>query len=1107
MAEARKCSRCGAELPAGAPGGHCPQCLLQLALAPEAETDPPAATTNLTPAAEVSAPEQPGDRIGRFKLLEKIGEGGYGIVYMAEQVEPLHRRVALKVIKLGMDTKQVIARFEAERQALALMDHPNIAKVLDAGTTDTGRPYFVMELVRGIKITDYCDRNSLSTRARLDLFIKICQAVQHAHQKGIIHRDLKPSNILVTELDGLAVPKVIDFGIAKATRQQWLTDKTLFTAFRQLIGTPAYMSPEQAGLSGVDTDTRSDIYALGVLLYELLTGHLPFDRKELLAAGLDEMRRLICEQEPVKPSTRLSSLAATDLTLVARKQHTEAPRLVHLVRGDLDWIVMKCLEKDRARRYETVSGLANDLGRHLNGEPVMAAAPGIAYRAGKFIRRHRYGFASATAIVLLLMAGAIASTWQAVRATKAEQQARTMSSFLEDMLQSVTPEEAKGRDTTLMLELLDKAAARMDQELKDQPLLKARLESTLGNVYLKLGQYPKAEPLLRQALEVRERTLGKEHPDTLGAINNLAVLLSDKGDYTAAEPLFRRVLEAQERTLGKEHPDTLGTVNNLALLLLNKGDYTAAEPLFRRALEARERRLGKEHPDTLTSINNLAALLSKKGDYTAVEPLFRQVLEAQERRLGKEHPETLGTVNNLAALLSDKRDYAAAEPLYRRVLEARERTLGKQHPDTLGSVVNLAHLLCDRGGEAGAEGVKLYRQAAEQNFAPAQNGVGFCYWAGQGVAKDEAEAVTWFRKAAEQNLAQAQCNLGGCYASGKGVAKDDVEAVTWYRKAAEQNHAEAQCNLGFYYWAGQGVARDYVEAVTWYRKAAEQNWAQAQHNLGVCYANGQGVAKDEVEAVRWYRKAAEQNHAEAQCNLGGCYANGQGVVKDEVEAVRWFRKAAEQNQAEAQCNLGSCYWAGQGVARDYVEAVRWYRKAAEQNHAGAQYNLGVCYARGQVVATDYVEAAKWYRKAAEQNLTEAQCNLGGCYASGQGVARDYVEAVMWYGKAAEQNNAVAQYDLAFYYVNGQGVAKDYVKGYKWILLALAQGFEPAKEAKAALEKVMTSQQIEAGQELARIFTSSSPSAVPVIAHASESNAASSFSITPASPAVPHVNDR
>jgi WD40 repeat protein/serine/threonine protein kinase len=358
--------------------------------------------------------------IGRYKLLERIGEGGFGEVWMAEQKEPVKRRVALKIIKLGMDTKQVVARFEAERQALALMDHANIAKVLDAAATDTGRPYFVMELVRGVRITDYCDHHQLPTQERLQLFIQVCRAIQHAHQKGIIHRDIKPSNILVTLHDGLPVPKVIDFGIAKATQLD-LTEKTLFTQFHQFMGTPAYVSPEQAEMSGLDVDTRSDIYSLGVLLYELLTGQTPFDSKELLAAGLDELRRRIREIEPVRPSTRLSAMSREELTTTAQRRGAEPPRLIHQVRGDLDWIVMKCLEKDRARRYETAKGLARDIERHLGNEPVMARPPSRLYEFRKTVRRHWVGFAAVGAVVAALAVGVAVSTLEAVRARQAEQ--------------------------------------------------------------------------------------------------------------------------------------------------------------------------------------------------------------------------------------------------------------------------------------------------------------------------------------------------------------------------------------------------------------------------------------------------------------------------------------------------------------------------------------------------------------------------------------------------------------------------------------------------------------------------------------------------------------
>jgi eukaryotic-like serine/threonine-protein kinase len=404
--------------------------------------------------------ERPGDRIGRYKLLEKIGTGGCGVVYMAEQEEPVRRRVALKVIKLGMDTRQVIARFEAERQAIALMEHANIARVLDAGATETGRPFFVMELVRGIKITDYCDQQKLSPRERLKLFIPICQAVQHAHQKGIVHRDLKPSNLLVTTIDGHPVPKVIDFGIAKATSDQQLTDKTVFTSFAHFIGTPAYMSPEQAELSGVDIDTRSDIYSLGVVLYELLTGRAPFDRQRLGEAALDEIRRIIREEDPPRPSLQISTLGAA-LSDVSALRGTEPQQLSRLVRGELDWIVMKAMEKDRGRRYQTANAVVRDLERYLADEQVEACPPSAGYRLRKFARRHRKGLTAAALIALALLGGTTIASWQAIRATQAEGLATTRLSS--EQAARVEADEAREQEETMRERAVELAEANRQQ--------------------------------------------------------------------------------------------------------------------------------------------------------------------------------------------------------------------------------------------------------------------------------------------------------------------------------------------------------------------------------------------------------------------------------------------------------------------------------------------------------------------------------------------------------------------------------------------------------------------------------------------------------------------
>ena len=521
-----------------------------------------------------------GARIGPYKILQKIGEGGCGVVYMAEQEKPIRRRVALKIIKLGMDTKSVIARFEAERQALAMMDHPNIARVLDAGATAAGRPYFVMELVHGIRITEYCDHNQLTAKSRLELFVHVCSAIQHAHQKGIIHRDIKPSNILVTHHDGVPVPKVIDFGIAKAIEEK-LTDKTLFTVYGHFIGTPAYMSPEQAEFSGLDIDTRSDIYSLGVLLYELLTGKTPFEQNELLASGLDAMRKTLREREPHRPSTKLDTLQTAELTMTALHRAVEAPRLQLLLRGDLDWIVMKCLEKDRRRRYETANGLALDVRRFLDHEPVLARSPGRWYRFQKLVRRNRGVFAATGAVALALVVGLGTATWlffaeraMRQRAVASEQQAERARANEADLRRLA---EARERITQTALLIsqgkLDEADRLAGQTAYHQPTLEgAAVLRALGEWHALNGRWQAAGDRFLQTLQINQldgvETVVK---DFLGG----AAALAAAGDTNRLEQ-FRQQLAAR---LSTEKNPTMVVPALAACLVLPEPNNETLQPL------------------------------------------------------------------------------------------------------------------------------------------------------------------------------------------------------------------------------------------------------------------------------------------------------------------------------------------------------------------------------------------------------------------------------------------------------------------------------------------------------------------------------------------------
>ncbi|HEV3079840.1 MAG TPA: protein kinase, partial [Gemmataceae bacterium] len=680
--------------------------------------------------------ERPGTRIGPYRLMEQIGEGGFGLVFVAEQQEPIRRKVALKIIKPGMDSKQVIARFEAERQALALMDHPNIARVLDAGATESGQPYFVMELVRGIPITDYCDQNLLTPRERLELFVTVCHAIQHAHHKGIIHRDVKPSNVLVTLHDGKPVAKVIDFGVAKAIHQH-LTERTIYTNFAQMIGTPLYMSPEQAEMSGLDIDTRSDIYSLGVLLYELLTGSTPLAKKRFATAAYDEIRRLIREEEPPRPSQRLST--SDTLPSLAASRKTEPAKLSRMMRGELDWIVMKALEKDRTRRYETANGLARDIERHLADEAVEACPPSASYRLRKFARKNRAALTTAAAVTLLLLTGAAVSGWQAARAMRAEAKAleaeaqarqeradaddqrrlaerreseardnerkaraaeaaakesdATANEVLEfvknNVFAAARPPLAKiglGRDVTLR-KALDSAEPKIAVAFATRPRVEAQLRAVLGYTYAQLNEEALALAQLERAYALAKLHYGQDDKFTADLEFGLAREYLSSGRSVEALRLLEQSLARRRQTLGLEHPVTVVSLGNLTYAYRELGRSEEAKKVGAELLQYRVKQgLPTEDAD---QVLHLAFAYNAAGRTAEAARLLEESLPRLTAKLGPEDPKILLLTYELAVTYRELGRTGDALALIEPAYGSAVRTLGQTNWLTLRLMQNL----------------------------------------------------------------------------------------------------------------------------------------------------------------------------------------------------------------------------------------------------------------------------------------------------------------------------------------------------------------------------------------------------------------------------------
>ncbi len=909
--------------------------------------------------------EAVGRRIGHYRIRRRIAAGGMGVVYLAEQENP-QRTVALKLIRSEFASPAMLRRFEHEAHILGRLQHPGIAQIFEAGTADAEdgpRPYFAMEFVEGRSLTEYARAKSLGTRQRLELMTRICDAVQHAHQKGVVHRDLKPANILVDEL---GQPKVLDFGVARATDADVRTT-TLRTDVGQLIGTLPYMSPEQVAGNPEDLDTQSDVYSLGVLCYELLAGCLPY---EIQRKTIPEAIRVIGSQEP-RPLSSINKV----------------------FRGDLETIVGKALEKERGRRYLSASDFSSDIVRYLRNEPITARPPSAAYQIRKLVARHRLPFALAGAIFLIVASSAIVATVQAARLTKERDRAERVNAYLQQMLAWFDPATAKGTTVTLK-EVLDEADGRVERELAEQPLIAAALRETIGNGYVRLGlydlaeprlgaalrsrraqlpaddpavarslqsladlhfarsDYATAEPLYREALSIRRRSLGPKNPDVATSVDRLGWLLKERGDYPAAESALREALDIRRGLFGEEHLDIATSLDHVALLLHARGDHQSAEPFFREALAMRRKLLGEVHPEVALSVSNLAWILKEKGDYAESEPLYRDALEMRRKLFGEQHPDVALGMNNLGVLLHQKGDYAAAETLYREALEMRRRLLGKGHLDVAVSLANLGSLLSERGDPAAAEPMLREALAIRRNtlgsdhpdVADTLNNLGgTLYDKGDYAGAEQAfrEGLEIERKILGDEHPSIAMMTNNLAATQRKQGKR-AEAEAGYRRVLALKDKVSGADARLFLSASSGLASvlvdegDYAEAEPLVRDALDQQRrlfgsehltvAASLNTLGyLLLAKGDALAAEAPlrESLEIRRKTLPAGHAliaQAQGTLGDCLSAQHRYSEAEPLLLESYTGSKAPQVARSLVELYTA-WGRPGKAAPYRSRV------------------------------------------------------------------------------------------------------------------------------------------------------------------------------------------